>query len=104
MCKSGGYGYDYFDYGYRYPRYPRYNRSLDCCFLDLKPGDPIKVITGCVVKIGIFICTDGRLLTWVDNAGNKSFSPLDHITITKLHGCGIFRCSDESPNDGCNIE
>lgn len=44
----------------------------------------------CVVKIGIFICTDGRLLTWVDNAGNKSFSPLNHITVTKLHGYGFF--------------
>ncbi|EOP78063.1 hypothetical protein IGM_06707 [Bacillus cereus HuB4-4] len=53
------------------------------------------------VIIGIFICTYGRLLIWVDNAGNKSFSPLDHITVTKLHGCGIFRCSDECPNDGC---
>ncbi|OUA91686.1 hypothetical protein [Bacillus thuringiensis] len=99
MCRYGR--YDYFDYGYRYPRY---NRSIDCCDLDLRPGDPIKVITGCVVKIGIFICTDGRLLTWVDNAGNKSFSPLNHITVTKLHGCGVYRCSDECSNDGCIVE
>ncbi|OUB64833.1 hypothetical protein [Bacillus thuringiensis] len=101
MCRSGGYGYDYFDYGYRYPRY---NRSVDCCYLDLKPGDPIRVTTCDFVRVGTFICTDGRLLTWVDNGGNKSFSPLNHVTVTKIHGCGVYHCSNECPGEGCHGE
>ncbi|HDR6319120.1 TPA: hypothetical protein QCU53_006084 [Bacillus thuringiensis] len=90
MCRYGN--YDYFDFGYRYPRYNRYSES--CCYLDLKPGDPIRVTTGEFVRVGTFICTDGRLLTWVDNGGNKSFSPIEHITITKLHGLGVYHCAN----------
>ncbi|MFV1457085.1 hypothetical protein [Bacillus mycoides] len=101
MCRSVGYGYNYFNYWYCYPQY---NRSVDCYFLDLKLGGPIKIITCCVVKIGIFICTDGRLLTWVDNAGNKSFSLLNHITVTKVYEFGIYCCLDECSNDDCIVE